>query len=253
MTDDADDPSSRAAILARRATFIATALGLTLPVVGAGCSDPQPCLKVGPSRPASVLPADSATAPSATASATSSASAATPAPPPTIAQRNDGFAITAADAQKLGLPALGMSAKMTKGGWTLFAADASSYAGASGPPGGPLSFRARPYRDGKATLQALFEKALSDSSGLDPIVAGGTAKVTVGGRNLEAQAFRTGQRLATTNWCVVKAPTKDGAPEGALLLFGTGSNEQTKPNCEQTLKHEAIAEIIASLAFETAK
>lgn len=252
MTDDADDPSSRAAILARRATFIATALGLAFPVIGAGCSDPQPCLKVGPSRPASAIPVEPTQTPSTSAS-TASASAATPTPPPTFAQRNDGFAISAADAQKLGLPALGMSAKMTKGGWTIFAADASSYAGASGPPGGPLSFRARPYRDGKATLQALFEKALSDSSGLDPIVVGGTATVTVGGRNLEAQSFRTGQSLATTNWCVIKAPTKDGAAEGALLLFGTGSNEQTKPNCEQTLKHEAIAEIIASLAFETAK
>ena len=66
---------------------------------------------------------------------------------------------------------------------------------------------------------------------------------------LEAQAFRTGKSMTTTNWCIVKSPGGAAAPGGILFLFGTATNENIKPTCKRTLDHDWIAEIVATLAF----
>jgi hypothetical protein len=140
---------------------------------------------------------------------------------------------------------------MTKGGWSITGPTNEHYLSASGPPGGPLSVRVQPYDEAKSgkELDKLFRAALEKWSGLDPIETGPKETVTLGEKKLEAQSFRTGQSLGTTNWCIIKAPGP-ASGSGALFLFGTGSNEKTKPSCKQTLEHDAIAEIVTTLKFD---
>ncbi len=244
----ASDPE-QAAILSRRAKLLATAFaGLAIPVAAIACSDPKPCLSIAmvPSS-APAQPVDSA-APTASAAPSAEPSAATPPAP-----QEGAIAVSAAEAQKLGLPAIGFRASMKKGGWSITGPTKERYADASGPPGGPLIFRASPYNDGtldQIVIETLFKRALSDFSGLDPIEKGPAETVTLGGKKLEAQSFRTGKSLGTTNWCVVKAPAGDGARQGVLFLFGVGSDEKKTPTCKASLEHEPIAEIVKSLVFE---
>ena len=240
------DEADQAAVLSRRAVFVGGALGsLALPAL-VGCSDPQPCLSIAvPSEPttASTTPPSSSAAPSATA----------PAAPTSTPVEDGTFAITRAEAAALRLPAVGFRVTMKQGGFTVSGASSEQYVRASGPPGGPLTFLAKPYNDGvsdQAALEVLFRKALSDWSGLDPVEKGASETVTLGGKKLEAQAFRTGKSLATTNWCVVKVPAAKGARDGVLFLFGTGTGESTKPTCKASLEHQALAEIVSTLAFE---
>lgn len=237
--------SERAEILRRRRAFVARALGgLAVPALVAGCSDPQPCLNIA--QPRGLVP--TSTADASSASSTASASAA-----PTTAPAADGaFAISSEEAHKLGLPAVGFRATMKRGGWSVSGPSKDQYVSASGPPGGPLTFLAKPYNDGvsdQAAIEVLFRKALSGWSGLDPIEVGPAEQVTIGGRKLEAQAFRTGKGLATTSWCVVKAPLAPDARNGILFLFGTGTGEGARPSCKASLEHAALAEIVATLTF----
>jgi hypothetical protein len=254
------DAADRAAVLRRRAVFVARAIGsLALPALVGGCSDPQPCLNIASPReltPSSEASGASSSAPpsSANASASSSAAPSASAAAPALAPLQDGvFSITKAEASALRLPAIGFRATMKKGGFTVSGPSNDQYVMASGPPGGPLSFLAKPYNDGvsdQAVIEVLFRKALSQWSGLDPIEKGPSETVTLGGKKLEAQAFRTGKSLATTNWCVVKVPMTKDAREGVLFLFGTGAGESTKPSCKASLEHQALAEIVSTLAFE---
>jgi hypothetical protein len=242
MSDDKD------AILSRRAKLLATAFaGLAIPVATAACSDPKPCLSIAMVPSSSpTQPADSA-APTTSAPPSAEPTAAAPAP-----TQEGSIAVSATEAEKLGLPAIGFRASMKKGGWSITGPTKERYASASGPPGGPLIFRASPYEgaNDKAPIDGLFRKAVSDFSGLDPIEAGPVESVTLGGKKLDAQSFRTGSSLATTNWCVVKAPASAGSKTGVLFLFGVGSGEGKKPTCKASLEHEPIAEIVKTLAFE---
>lgn len=241
-----DGRVDRAEVLRRRAAFVARALGgLALPALVGGCGDPQPCLNIA--QPRELVPTASAPVESGAPSPTSSSSSSPSAPTP-----EGTFAISPEEAQKLGLPAFGFRATMKRGGWSVAGPSKDQYVQASGAPGGPLTFSAKPYNDGvsdPAALEVLFKKVLSDWSGLDPIHVGPAETVTLGGKKLEAQAFRTGKSLATTNWCVIKAPAGPGSRTGVLFLFGTGIGESTKPTCKTTLDHEAIAEIVGSLTF----
>ena len=65
----------------------------------------------------------------------------------------------------------------------------------------------------------------------------------------EAQAFRPGEGLATPSWCAVRGP---GAPgrAGLLVLASTGGRGDAEPTCEASLRHEAIAPLVASFALE---
>ncbi len=259
--DDRDDDAAaetpdRAAILRRRARFVASALTLSLPVAAVSCSDPKPCLNIAQPRETSTTP-DTATStkpqvclsisrPDPSASASASA-------PPSDPRAADSFAITADQAKRLGLPAIGFRASMKKGGWTISGPTKTEYLIGSGPPGGPLTVEVRAYDEAASDLstpEKLVKKALERWSGLDPIEVGAKETVTLGGKQLDAWSFRTGKSRATTNWCIVKAPDGAGSKTGALFMFGTASNETTKPSCKQTLDHEPIAEIVSSLTFE---
>ncbi|NUO47896.1 MAG: hypothetical protein HOV80_03470 [Polyangiaceae bacterium] len=243
MSDDKD------AILSRRAKLLATAFaGLAIPVAAVACSDPKPCLSIAMVPTSAPAEPTGTAAPTTTDAASAAPTAATPGP-----TQEGGIAVSADEAQKLGLPRLGFKASMKRGGWSITGPNKVRYAQASGPPGGPLIFRADPYDDGKLdqiALETLFKKALADFSGLDPIEKGPAETVTLGGRKLDAQAFRTGKSLATTNWCAVKAPAGEGARQGILFLFAVGTGEGKKPTCKASLDHDPIAEIVSTLKFE---
>lgn len=243
MGDDRD------AILGRRAKLLATAFaGLAIPVAAVACSDPKPCLSIA------MVPTSSSSEPTDSAAPTSSAApsaeptAEAPAPRP-----EGGISVSADEAQKLGLPRIGFKASMKKGGWSITGPTKERYAMASGPPGGPLIFRASPYDDrisDRGGMEPIFRKAISDFGPLEPIEVGEAEFATLGGKKLNAQAFKTGKGLSATNWCVVKAPDAAGSRTGVLFLFAVGAGEGKRPTCKASLEHEPIAEIVSTLKFE---
>jgi hypothetical protein len=177
-----------------------------------------------------------------------------PAPAIEAPSNSDSFAITAAQASAVGLPAIGFKLSGLKGrGWTRFAADRARYISLSGPPGGPLSFSITPYSDGETgppTMEQLFKGAVAGHGGLDPIVKGKPEKVTVAGAEREAQAFRTGKSLATSNWCLVRIPSEKVEGAGLLMALTLGTKEDREPTCAHSLKSKALAPLIESFQFE---
>ncbi len=133
-------------------------------------------------------------------------------------------------------------------GWSRSGSDGRVLVTLSGPPGGPLGFEVRASSAegaGSATLEKQFAEAVTHR----PSRAGRPEKVRLAGAEREAQAFRTGEGLATTSWCAVRVP---GAPgrAGLLVLASTGGRGDAEPTCEASLRHEAIAPLVASFALE---
>ena len=164
----------------------------------------------------------------------------------------DDFAITADEAKAAGLPAIGFKLSGLSGhGWTRFAADQNRYISLSGPPGGPLSFSITPYSDtasGPQTLKQLFTEKVEGRGGLEPVVDGKPEKVSVGGAEREAQAFRTGRSLATSNWCVVRIPAEGVEGAGLLMTLVLGTKEDREPTCAHSLKSRALKPLAESFA-----
>jgi len=134
-------------------------------------------------------------------------------------------------------------------GWSRGTPEGSLLIRLGGPPGGPLGFEVRTYRDGvsdPATLAKLF----ADTGAHGPIIEGKPETVTVAGGARAAQAFRTGQSLATTNTCVIKIPSAPGARDGLLILAEVGTNEKTAPECSHSLEHGPIKPIIESFQLQ---
>ncbi|MBW2278529.1 MAG: hypothetical protein JRF63_13630 [Deltaproteobacteria bacterium] len=177
-----------------------------------------------------------------------------PAPPTEAPSDADDFAITVDQAEAAGLPAIGFKLSGLKGhGWTRFAADRNRYISLSGPPGGPLSFSVTPYSDtvsGPQTLKQLFTKAVEGHGGLDPVVEGEPEQVSVGGSEREAQAFRTGRSLATSNWCVVRIPAEGIEGAGLLMTLRLGTKEDRDPTCGHSLKSRALKPLAESFELE---
>jgi len=167
---------------------------------------------------------------------------------------SDDFAITADEAKAAGLPAIGFKLSGLKGhGWTRFAADKNRYISLSGPPGGPLSFSVTPYTDpasGPQTLKELFAKKLEGRKGLEPMVDGKPEKLTVGGVEREAQAFRTGYSLATSNWCLVRIPAEGVEGAGLLMTLRLGTKEDREPTCAHSLKSRALKPLAESFTLD---
>jgi hypothetical protein len=167
---------------------------------------------------------------------------------------SDTFSITADQAREAGLPAIGFKVSGLKGhGWTRFAPDRKRYISLSGPPGGPLSFSVTPYTDGAGdplTLEQLFRERIEGRGGIDPFVTGEPEKVELAGAEREAQAFRTGKSLATSNWCVVKVPSAEIEGAGLLVILRIGSKEDRLPTCKLSLKAAALAPLAKSFALE---
>ncbi len=166
----------------------------------------------------------------------------------------DDFSITAEQAKAAGLPAIGFKLSGLKGhGWTRFAADRNRYISLSAPPGAPLTFSIKPYSDttsGPQTLKQLFTKAVGDHSGFDPVVEGELEKVSVGGKEREAQAFRTGRSLATSNWCMVRIPAESIERTGLLMTLRVGTKKDWAPTCGHSLKSRALKALFESFELE---
>lgn len=115
----------------------------------------------------------------------------------------------------------------------------------SGPPGGPLGFEVHAYAE--APIEKLFRQAVP-SSVSQPMTAGKPEKVRVAGEDRDAQAFRVGQSMATSNWCAIKVPSETRA--GLLLLAQVGTNEKIAPSCALSTGAAPIRPLIDSFALD---
>jgi len=217
-------------ILARRASLVAAALGgLALPFAAACASEPRPCLSVERYEP-DTFAAD----------------------PPSEWR---GFWISSEVAASQGLPRLGLRAKLTQRGFSVWPQSGDTYASASGPPGGPLSFRAVALRRGASNpepegAETLLRGALEGATGLEPVIVGPVESVTLAKRTLSAQAVRTGTANAATDYCLVRVPQAPGAETGMLLVFGVPAKPSGVPGCVSVLEHEALRELVETLEFD---
>jgi hypothetical protein len=91
---------------------------------------------------------------------------------------------------------------------------------------------------------------IEGQGGIDPFVAGEPEKVEIGGKEREAQAFRTGRSLATSNWCVVEIPAEKVENTGLLMTLRIGSKEDRVPSCALSLGHGALAPLAKSFQLE---
>ncbi len=213
------DDDARSLIAHRRAKLIASAtLGLMVPLGVVTCAPPRPCLSQAIPRLARIG-ADGA------------------------------FSVTPSEAANSGLPAVTFSFSIAGTGLLANDTNGDDYASTSGPPGGPLGFRVRAYRRTNAeSLEDLIRALLSEQKDTSPLFVGHLeAKLKLGGQELEAQAFRTGEGPASTLWCLAKLPTNTQDLEGALFVFAAGAPEQTAITCEQTLAHPAFVKLLASM------
>lgn len=160
------------------------------------------------------------------------------------------FSISAEDAGRAGLPKIGMRFDWSEGSWSETKLPAQ-YFSASGPPGGPQSFGVSPYQDDEATrsIEAHMRRLIASWSGKEPFVVGPTETVELGGKSLAAQSFRVGSSMATSGYCVLKAPSPSDPKAGALVMFGGGIGETTTPSCKLVLERSAFTKIRATFAW----
>lgn len=160
------------------------------------------------------------------------------------------FSISAEDAGRAGLPKIGMRFDWSEGSWSETKLPAQ-YFSASGPPGGPQSFGVSPYQDDEATrsIEAHMRRLIASWSGKEPFVVGPTETVELGGKSLAAQSFRVGSSMATSGYCVLKAPSPSDPKAGALVMFGGGIGETTTPSCKLVLERPAFTKIRATFAW----
>jgi hypothetical protein len=162
------------------------------------------------------------------------------------------FSISAEEAKRTGLPPIGLRAALGPGGFTVFPPAGDILVQASGPPGGPLSFRAVALRGALPSSPSdRLRAALSGTTGLEPIVEGATERVELARQTLDAQAFRTGVELAATDHCLVTVPL-DAKRAGLLLLFGVPASAKEAPSCSRVLPHAAFAELVKTLEIDRA-
>jgi hypothetical protein len=217
-------------ILARRASLVAAALGgLALPFSAACAGPPQPCLSIAQFHP-DTFQAD----------------------PPSDWQ---GIWIASEVAARQGLPMLGLRAKLTRGGFTVLPQRGEIYASASGPPGGPLSFRAVALRRGASSEEpesaaTLLRGALEATTEPEVVALGPVESVAVAKRFMSAQAIRTGRENAATDYCLVRVPQAPGADTGMLLVFGVPAQPNAVPSCLRILDHEALRELVDTIEFD---
>jgi hypothetical protein len=201
---------------------------LVVPLVAGACSsEPQPCL--------SVIPQE------------------------LLMRRPEGWQgiwVPTSEATRLGLPPLGLRAQLTRGGFVVSPPTGERYALVSGPPGGPLGFRAVALRAGASTPapgvtpEALLRSALEGATGLEPVIVGPEERAALDGRDLAAQSLRTGAGHAATDHCLVRVPQASGADAGMLLVFSVPADAAATPSCARVLSHAALEELVSTLRID---
>lgn len=134
-------------------------------------------------------------------------------------------------------------AGLAKQGWSRSVADRGQLV-LSGPPGGPLGFTVRDYpTDQRGTDLAKAFETLGHGV---PAASSAALKVELGGSQRDAQAFRLGESLATTAYCLVDVPAATEEKGGLWVLFYVGSREGAEPTCDHVLKAKTLAPIAKS-------
>lgn len=220
----------RLAALALAASLSASACGKS--------GDPSPT----PPRPSAGAPAPTASA--GAAAPTTTASAAAPVAPERPAD-DDELVVSREIAARAGASGLRI-AGLRGHGWSRSGPEGPVLCRLSGPPGGPLGFEVRAYSDGAATIEKQFTGAVSHA----PMRPGRAEKVRLAGAERDAQSFRTGEGFATTDWCAVRVPSAERAAKGLLVLAHVRGREGAEPTCERSLRHAAIAPLVASFELE---
>lgn len=132
---------------------------------------------------------------------------------------------------------------LSKQGWSRSVASGGQLV-LSGPPGGPLGFSVRDYpadqRD--LALPKVFERLMGEAAA----ASSPATKVELGGVQRDAQAFRIGESLATTAYCLVNVPADAEDKGGLWVVFYVGLNEGGEPTCEHVLTAKTLAPIAKS-------
>lgn len=216
-----------------------------------GCSEVRSGAAPSASPPTST--ASAAPAPTAASSATTTVAAA---PTAMVADAPAGAEIHITAEQGLAgkLPPIGFSLRGVWSGFTRSVTPrAGTYLSLGGPPGGPLMFVVKAYRNADPiapTIEQLFTAWAGTRSGSQPLVAGKPTSVHLAGADRPAQAFRIGTSQATTNWCVSLVPSRTDPRTGLWVMIGVGSRESAEPDCRLSTKHERLRPLVQSLRLD---
>jgi len=157
---------------------------------------------------------------------------------------DDVYAVKTADAGPAGV---GYTIKgLAKRGWSRsFGSEGALVL--SGPPGGPLGLSIRPFAPDQASvpLHELFVAWMGEQ----PDVVVEPNQISLAGAQRDAQAFRTGEGLATTAYCLVRVTSGQPDAGGWWVMFYTGGSQTQDPSCGSVTVHPALAPIVKSFAL----
>ena len=111
----------------------------------------------------------------------------------------------------------------------------------SGPPGGPLGFEIRGFPSG--LLEQDLEEVFEGFTGEPAAAKSPEMTLTFAQGPRQARAFRTGESLATTGYCVIRIPSGKPSKGGLWAMFHVGVGEDETPNCNEILAHPRLATI----------
>lgn len=131
-------------------------------------------------------------------------------------------------------------------GWSQMAGEGGAFA-LSGPPGGPLGFELRPYGPGDAEMP--LDELFTAWTGAVADVSAEPIQISLAGAKRDAQAFRSGESLATTASCMVRVPSGRADAGGWWLRFYTGGAQTQAPSCDMVTSHAALAPIAKSFGL----
>lgn len=168
----------------------------------------------------------------------------------TTAEDATMLTITAADAAKHGLPAIGMNIDPTSTAMSVYPLDQpGQYIVASGPPGGTLMFEVwttdERGNDGAAIRRAVESRFTAP--GMVPKVWGPEGTLTLVGRAWPAVAFLTDEGMFQTGWCAALVEH----PSGSLLItMGCGVGAAaTTTSCDEIASHPSLMKLVRTFSL----
>jgi hypothetical protein len=146
--------------------------------------------------------------------------------------------VTAAEAKRAGLPAIGFT--IDPGGHALGAATLrfpDSYVTLSGPPGGTKMIDVRAYKGAANDATALASlRGRFDKPGFGPATYGAPERVDVAGAMRPAQAAIVGKGFGHSQWCVALVADPGGSDAGLAVFVGVSAGPSNKPSCAAVLE-----------------
>ena len=157
--------------------------------------------------------------------------------------------VTSSACAKRGLPPVGFSFDF--GGTGLFGGKfpgGRTYAGFSGPPGGPLFVRVKPTAGvSHADLERVVWEECAGSQ--DPPAFGEPGELEVAGENRPAVLFYTGQRhpLTAVAGCAIGIETEGRAH--LVVIVGAGGNPEFHTDCLAVAMHPSLARVLETFSL----